>query len=91
MTDEQKEDITKVAVSLVLSTFAPHGYVPDELEMRTHPSSDDEHMLVLIVVKIIPVSGTGNPVSCAGTLRLNHADESLRLHLVTAPEFSELN
>jgi hypothetical protein len=92
MTDEEKEDITKIAIAMVIDTFKPHGYLPAALDLNVIGYADDGTDVISLIADLYPVSciheqDPEQVLRCAGTLRINHNDESVKLHLVTEGEF----
>jgi hypothetical protein len=84
MTDESKAEITKVTITLIIATFECHGYLPAALDLRLeHGDEESDVLFMLLACALHPVSGEGNPLHVAGTLRMNTADQSLRMHLVS--------
>jgi hypothetical protein len=91
MDEALHQEITKACLALVIPTFEQHGYFPDGADLRVvHGDEGDSVILILLAVSLSPVSGIGKPVDCAGTVRINRMDGSIRLHLLSA-EFSGLN
>lgn len=93
MTDEEREDLTKVALAMIIDTFKPHGYLPAALDLHVvGPTDDDDTNVVYLLAALYPVSciheqDPEQVLRCAGTLRINHNDESVKLHLITDGEF----
>jgi len=90
MDEATQEVITKACLALVIPTFEQHGFFPDGADLRVVCSDSEDVIHVLIAVSLSPVSGIGKPLDCTGTVRINKADGSIRLHLLS-DEFSGLN
>jgi hypothetical protein len=92
MTDDERESVTKVALAMIIDTFKPHGFIPAALDLHVMGSTDDDTDVVYLLTSLYPVSciheqDPEQVVRCAGTLRINRNDESIKLHLVTEGEF----
>jgi hypothetical protein len=92
MTDDGKEDITKIAIAMIIDTFKPHGFLPAALDLHVMDSADDDTDVVYLLASLYPVSciheqDPEQVLRCAGTLRINHNDESIKLHVITEGEF----
>jgi hypothetical protein len=81
--DESTREIVKAVASMVVATFKDGGYRPSAMELEPSEGTENGVLVVMIAAELVPVSGIGDAVTIAGTVRFVEADRSIRSHFVT--------